>query len=191
MPLSIQNLCERSVRKARGGFSESEAGIDVARAAMLVPEALSDLAIMIAKDGQRRDILRTEFTVILTSGVADLSSTDYDYLLREALEYSTAFDADDTERTFPLVYKRHAHQLNWGVNPAFGYYAFENNKIKTRQKGNAGPSNMTSLTLIANYIPAMGSNAPTPTNPYVLPVELEDEAITILAEKLVEGARLK
>jgi hypothetical protein len=49
---------------------------------------------------------------------------------------------------------------------------------------------MTSMALIANYVPALGTNAPTP-NPYVIPPELEDDIITILAEKLVEGAKLK
>ena len=190
MALTIQQLCERSTRRARGGFAEDEAGITVARAAMLVPEALGDLARIIAMDGERRDLLRTSWTVTLTSGSADLSVAAYDYLLKEALQYSTAFDVDDTQQTFPLVYKRHAHQLNWGSNPAFGYYAFEKNTLVTRQRGNSGPSNMTSLTLIANYVPALGTNAPV-SNPYVLPVELEDDIITILSDKLVEGAKLK
>lgn len=191
MSLSIQNLCERATRKARGGFTEQESGIDVARAAMLVPEALGDLASIVAMDGERRDLLRHEWTVTLTNGVADLSTSDYTYLLKEALQYSTAFDLTvDPDRRSPLVYKRHAHQLNWGTHLAFGYYAFEQDTLKTRQQGSGDPAAMTSMALIANYVPAMGTNAPV-SNPFTVPTELEDELIMILAAKLVEGAKLK
>ncbi len=191
MALTIQQLAERSVRKARGGFSENEVGIDVARAAMLVPEALGDLASVIAMDGERRDLLRHEWMVTLTDGVADLSTSDYTYLLKEALQYSTAFDLTvDPDRRNPLVFKRHAHQLNWGTHLAFGYYAFEQDTLRTRQQSSGSPTSMTSMALIANYVPAMGTNAPTP-NPFTVPPELEDELITILSEKLKEGAKLK
>ena len=191
MPLDIQKLAERATRKARGGYTEAEAGIDVARAALLIPESLHELATKIAMDGEKRDLLRTEWTVTLTNGEADLSVAGYDYLLKEALQYSTAFDlTDDPERKNPLVFKRHAHQLNWGTHLACGYYAFEKNTLKTRQRSSGSPTSMTSMFLIANYVPALGTNAPTP-NPYVIPPELEDDIVTILAEKLVEGAKLK
>jgi hypothetical protein len=191
MPLDIQKLAERATRKARGGYTEAEAGIDVARAALLIPESLHELATKVAMDGEKRDLLRTEWTVTLTNGVADLSVSGYDYLLKEALQYSTAFDlTEDPDRKTPLVFKRHAHQLNWGTHLALGYYAFEQDTLLTRQKGSGSPTSMTSMALIANYVPALGTNAPTP-NPYVIPPELEDDIITILAEKLVEGAKLK
>ena len=191
MPLDIQKLAERATRKARGGYTEAEAGIDVARAALLIPESLHELATKIAMDGEKRDLLRTEWTVTLTNGEADLSVAGYDYLLKEALQYSTAFDlTEDPDRKTPLVFKRHAHQLNWGTHLALGYYAFEQDTLLTRQKGSGSPTSMTPMALIANYVPALGTNAPTP-NPYVIPPELEDDIVTILAEKLVEGAKLK
>ena len=191
MSLTIQTLAERATRKARGGYTEAEAGIDVARAALLIPESLHELATKIAMDGEKRDLLRTEWTVTLTNGEADLSVAGYDYLLKEALQYSTAFDlTEDPDRKTPLVFKRHAHQLNWGTHLAVGYYAVEQDTLLTRQKGSGSPTSMTSLALIANYVPALGTNAPTP-NPYVIPPELEDDIVTILAEKLVEGAKLK
>jgi hypothetical protein len=191
MALTITTLAERATRKARGGYTEAEAGIDVARAALLIPESLHELATKVAMDGEKRDLLRTEWTVTLTNGVADLSVSGYDYLLKEALQYSTAFDlTEDPDRKTPLVFKRHAHQLNWGTHLALGYYAFEQDTLLTRQKGSGSPTSMTSMALIANYVPALGMNAPTP-NPYVIPPELEDDIITILAEKLVEGAKLK
>jgi hypothetical protein len=191
MALTITTLAERATRKARGGYTEAEAGIDVARAALLIPESLHELATKVAMDGEKRDLLRTEWTVTLTNGVADLSVSGYDYLLKEALQYSTAFDlTEDPDRKTPLVFKRHAHQLNWGTHLALGYYAFEQDTLLTRQKGSGSPTSMTSMALIANYVPALGMNAPTP-NPYVIPPELEDDIITILSEKLVEGAKLK
>lgn len=191
MALTITTLAERATRKARGGYTEAEAGIDVARAALLIPESLHELATKVAMDGEKRDLLRTEWTVTLTNGVADLSVSGYDYLLKEALQYSTAFDlTEDPDRKTPLVFKRHAHQLNWGTHLALGYYAFEQDTLLTRQKGSGSPTSMTSMALIANYVPALGTNAPTP-NPYVIPPELEDDIITILSEKLVEGAKLK
>lgn len=189
MALTIQSLAERATREARGGFSEAESGINVTRAALLVPRAMQALAENVANDSLRRDLLTTEWEITLTDGEADLTATDYDYLLKSALCYSVAFDGDDPERTTPLVWVKQPHKINWGGTTALGYYTMQGNTLKTRQANSGSLVDMRTLILIANYIPALGSNAPV-SNPYIIPPELENEAITTLAMKLREAAKV-
>ena len=76
MALTIQSLAERATREARGGFSEAESGINVTRAALLVPRAMQALSENVANYSLRRELLTTEWEITLTDGEADLTATD-------------------------------------------------------------------------------------------------------------------
>lgn len=150
---------------------------------LLVPNALHRLATQVARDAERRPYLTKTFSLTAASGVIDISSnTD---LLREALAWASFYDYDDTAQKEPYIFKPSWNDLDRWQNPVFGYFARKNATIITRQRavGDIEASKLGlsgTITVIASYVPDLSAT--------FLPEQLEDDAVAVLAEMVMEGA---
>jgi hypothetical protein len=179
--LTHSALITRAIRKARDGQPPAESRIYEDNAELLIPNAAHRLAVQVAADAARRDLLRKSYTLAISNGLVDLSS-DPD-ILTEALIYSTFYDGTDAEQIYPYVFKRHHRELDQYLNPNFGYYAEKNGFLATRLRGdgNIATSKISTpgpVVLICNHIPDFTAAE--------FPDQLNDDAVETLAGMLVE-----
>jgi len=187
MPLDANQYANRAAREARQGKSESESRIYLDRAALLIPKAQQSFSMAIANDPARRGRMRTQFVddgqsvIVLDQGakvITDIAGSAN--LLTAALKWSVAFDGEDTDHRYPLLWMPEPTAIFGHTSSNFGRYTVFDDRILTKKKG-AGLTDMQSLTLYANYIWNF-------TEDFPLPPEFEDDAITELASLLLTDA---
>lgn len=176
-------LVLRAVRKARAGRGPDESKIYEDNVDLLVPNALHRLATRVARSAEQRPYLTKAFSLTATNGVIDISSnTD---LLRDMLVWASFYDYDDTAQKEPYIFKWSWNEIDRWQNSVFGYFALKNGTIITRQRAVADIEASKvglngTITLIASYVPDLSTT--------FLPEQLEDDAVAVLAEMVMEGA---
>ncbi len=176
MGITAQQFAERAARLARKGRTETEARIFVDRVALLIPNAAHQFSTEVANDPHRRGRMRATWDAVsLTDGTVEVLPATVPNLLTVGLPWGMFFEGDDTERSQPLVWKRDASSLFRKLSPNFGYVALLDNLLITRKRSSGSLTEMTSLTIISNYVFDFSGN-------YPLPDEFEEDAIMTLAE---------
>jgi len=175
MAITVQQFAERAARQARKGRTEQESRIFVDRVALLIPQASQRFSMDVASDPHRRGRMRTAWNdVALTNGQVQMAGAALSNLLVGGLPWGVFFDSEDSERKYPLVFKREPSSLYQPLDTNFGYCAVLNNYLLTKKRGSGSLTEMSAITVLANYSFDFSGN-------YPLPEEFEDDAITTLA----------
>ena len=175
MGVNAIQFIERAARMARKGQTEMESRIFNDRVALLLPNAAYQFSWEVAQDPRRRGRMRSPYTdVPLTSGQLELISGNVPNLLVPALQWALFFDGEDDDMQYPLVFKREPQSLFQPLNSNFGYVSVMDNFLITKRRTSGSLTEMSAVTLIANYVFDFNGQ-------YPLPDEFEPDAIMTLA----------
>lgn len=176
MAITVQEFAERAARQARAGRTEAESRIYLDRVALLIPRAEQVFSWEVAQDPRRRGRMRDLWLdIVLTDGKVELTNAGgVDNLLVAALPWAVFFDAEDTEKRYPLVFKREPNSIFRPLDSNFGYCTVLDNFLLTKKRSSGSLTEMSAITFYANYVFDFSGN-------YPLPEEFEDDAITTLA----------
>jgi hypothetical protein len=178
--ITYSALITRAIRKARDGSPATEVKLYEDNVELLIPNAEHSLAIRIAHDARRRDLLMSRHNIPLTDGQADISGLT---ILTEALQYSILYAEDDPDMVAPYIWKRNPRELDRWLNPAFGYYSERDGTLLTRYRGDG---DIASSKINTPGPVALFASSIIPFSRADFPNEINDEAVEELTRHLLE-----
>lgn len=180
MAITPQQFAERAARQARAGRTEQESRIFTDRVALLIPRARHQFSSEVARDPRRRGRMRDVWAdIVLTDGKIEIvGSAGLNNILIDALPWGTFYDAEDSDRKYPLIFKREPQSIFRPLDSNFGYCTVLDNYLLTKKRTSGSLTEMSAITIYTNYeFDFSGS--------YPLPDEFEEDAITTLANLAV------
>ena len=201
MPTTKQQFITRAVREARGGLSEEEASIYEDVALLHFEDAMHALARSCQGDQMRRPLLLRAFSFehayTGSPGPFFLYELDDDCRLWvEGLRYATLYTGQKIiageaesefrqfvpeDNSFPLQWEaERSYQLMRRDSP-FGTFSYQQNVISV----------LPSASAVTDYLIVQGLYLPNFSDTYPMPLELEWQAVEILAKMLRTEAPVK
>jgi hypothetical protein len=177
MSLSRTSLCDRAWLKNQSGPAAS---IPLARYDAHVSQAMAIVGEMIAAspNERTRNQLKKDFTIAVTSGVGDLttSTTASEPMLDNALNQATITSADSS---FPWQYIPTYEVLSLS-RPTYGliYFSVKNGNLVATDADGALGSLSTSATASCNFVPLPSSLSGS--------LDLEELGISTLAKLVAD-----
>ncbi len=138
----------------------------------ILPLALSKLSVRVA-DSSDRPLLRKDFAITVTAGVADLTThlTATEPLLMECINHAEIYSSGGTT---PWQFLPDRVQLGLTRPQMFIYFAIDKSDLRTRNTDGSLTSLGVSATITASYVPLLAS----------VPVLLEDELVNLVIQEL-------
>lgn len=187
--LTATQFATRAARQARQGQSPTISKIYVSQAALLLPQAMRDLATRVNQQGVQRHLLTKRWGDGSNPGIAitldsegrfDLD--DYPQMLQAGWAFAEVYDyeqlASEPLTAMPVPFASSAHELQNAGYSGLGMFSVRGGKFYGRK---ADGSAMYQVSVFNVYVPDFSAD-------YPLPEELTDDGLQILAQMLIVNA---
>lgn len=171
MSISLASMAQ-GIRDLITEQAEAAVGFSIPMIAGHVPTISEAFARVIAKDPDKRQLLRplTPFTNTIATGFCDLTSnlvTDK-LLLDLADTWDIRLVSDPAFPPFHYVKERGQLKLKRSTDLMFVSFAIEGPKLYTRNTDGALDASLGDITIVGNYIPLVAEDAADTTLPVAL-----------------------
>jgi hypothetical protein len=155
MALTVLTAINRAIERLGEG---ERPVIDPADAQALIPDALKRFAEIVAQNSELAPLLRTDFSVTVSSGTGSLTTalTASEPLLAKFLPMAYVVTSTGVQ----LHYLPDRTQLGLSRSNILPYYCNDKGTIRTRNTDGSLTSLSTTLTITGQYSPTI-SNVPT------------------------------